>query len=730
MYDNPSLTRLFQQGLGIDTPEAMARMVQELAKAGQAQPALAELGRRLPRFMLMVADSHYQLQRDLAQRNASLEHSGAELRAANERLQREGEAQKSLLDTLRQSVNDLLASFGMPQLNAGDHKLLDLASLLSDLLLQREQSQTEVVRTRAQLFNAIDALNVGFVMYDESNRLVLLNQKMRALYSDIAHLLEPGVAYADVLRAIYLAYVVPLGDPPPFDEWLRVRLEQPRSSLRQDEVRLGELWMRTDDSRTEDGVTVCLRTDITLTRQLTGKLMSMTQQLTQARDAAEAASRSKSEFLANMSHEIRTPLNGIIGITELMQQTTLDAHQREYLGLVTTSGEALMAIINDILDVSKMEAGKLRIEAAPFSLRETLASSIRPLDLSARQKGLTLYTEVAADVPDALLGDAGRIRQVLINLVGNAIKFTEVGEVQVSVVQQELFLPSDVSQTQGLFDDTSAALAGQPLQLVFRVRDTGIGIALDKQQVVFESFSQADDSTTRRYGGTGLGLAICRRLVGMMGGELSLSSRLGQGSEFQFTLSLHTAPAQPLAQPLAPVEPAALSNATAPAGLSVLVVEDHPVNQRLAIGMLQRMGYQTTLAGNGQEALDILAKQRFDLVLMDMQMPVMDGLEATRRVRLREAGQQVLELQGHAHVPSNAGAGSSVASGLLGIDPLATGHMPIIAMTANAMDSDRDLCRSAGMDGYVSKPVRSATLAAEIARVMGQAVADKATMPG
>jgi signal transduction histidine kinase/CheY-like chemotaxis protein len=716
MYDNPALARLFQQGLGIDSPEAMARLVQQLAEAGQTQPALAELGRRLPRFMLMVADSHYQLQRDLAQRNASLEHSRAELQTANEQLQREGEAQQLLLDTLRHSVNDLLASFGMPRLNVGDHKLLDLASLLSDLLVQREQSQTEVIRTRAQLFNAIDALNVGFVMYDESNRLVLLNQKMRSLYADIAHLLEPGAAYADVLSAIYKAYVVPQGDPPPFDEWLRLRLEQERSSVRQDEVRLGERWMRADDSRTEDGVTVCLRTDVTLTRQLTSKLMSMTQQLTQARDAAEAASRSKSEFLANMSHEIRTPLNGIIGITELMQHTALDTQQREYLDLVTSSGEALMAIINDILDLSKMEAGKLRIEAAPFSLREALASSIRPLGLSARQKGLALHTDVAADVPDAVLGDAGRIRQVLINLVGNAIKFTEVGEVVVSVSQQELFLPSDLSQTQGLFDDAGTALTGQALQLVFRVRDTGIGIALDKQQVVFESFSQADDSTTRRYGGTGLGLAICRRLVGMMGGELSLKSQLGKGSEFQFTLSLHTAPSTASATAPTSVPPTAgdtkASPTSAPAALSVLVVEDHPVNQRLAIGLLQRMGHQPTLVGNGQEALDLLAKQRFDLVLMDMQMPVMDGLEATRRVRLREAEQRVRDLGAQAQASS--------------------GHLPIIAMTANAMDSDRALCREAGMDGYVSKPVRSAALVAEIARVMGQVAtdADRATMPG
>jgi two-component system, sensor histidine kinase and response regulator len=781
------LLRQLRRSVGIADESALAALLSAPVDAGN--PAWQAFGPGLGDFLERVSGSYEQYERDLALRTRSLEISSAELTAANDKLRHELKQREAAIHSLRQLISELLPQHGdnaAPAEPASDD-IAVLSRRIGELVRDIEQSR----RALANQKFALDQHAIVSIT-DAQGNITYANDKFCAI---------SGYARAELLGRNHRVIKSGLHPPSFFDHmW---------ASIASGEVWHGEICNRARNGHLywvnativplldEHGLPeqyIGIRTDISDRKAAEAIVL-------QAKDAAESASRAKSDFLANMSHEIRTPMNGIIGMTDLALDTDLSAEQREYLSIVKASSEALLTIINDILDFSKIEAGKLLVEDIPFNLHRLLGETVKSLALHAHEKSLELICEIPPEIPRHLLGDPGRIRQILVNLIGNAIKFTDHGEIAVHATLQQ--------SREGVAD------------IQISVRDTGIGISAEKQELIFESFTQEDSSTTRRYGGTGLGLSICRRLVELMGGSIGLESQLGVGSTFHFTLPLQLDP-QPQAdekialdltgrrvlivddnatnrrvlggllaawqiesasaesgaatlallrqtdrhfdaiildaqmpemdgyelarrllleypdlppmmmlsssamrgdaqrcreagiaayfsKPISGEELQAalgllLSGQEDTAGpgqpinrhslrerqrpLAILLVEDHPINQKLACGLLAKWGHRVTLAGNGSEALTHFAEEHFDLILMDLQMPVMGGLEATRRIRARERQQQL--------APT-----------------------PIIAMTAAAMDEDRAACLAAGMDDYVSKPIHIAAVLEKLAAIAG-----------
>ena len=533
-------------------------------------------------------------------------------------------------------------------------------------ITERKQTEEKLRSSERQLRAFIEGTPVCVSMFDREMRYLAASRRWTTDY---------GFGHSD-LTGLCLYDLIP--NLP--EKWR----ESHRRGMAGEKQHLGEdIWIRTDGSEQWVSSAVYPWNDpqgkvggIIVSAEDISERKQFEQQLQNAKHAAEAASQAKSTFLATMSHEIRTPLNGILGMTDLVLDTELNADQRENLSLVRFSADSLLTIINDILDFSKIEAGKLEIELIPFPLRESLQPILKTCAIRAQQKGLQFTFNAPAGVPDDVIGDPGRIRQVLLNLIGNAIKFTERGQIIVAV-------------------GSAFPVKGRVL-LHFGVKDTGIGIPPETQEKIFAPFSQADGTMARKYGGTGLGLAICVRLVEMMGGRIWLESAPQKGSVFHFTLDLALADERAKEAEQQGGLPGVMPQTQAALpdngetfngnGRTVLLVEDNAVNRTLAQRLLQKRGFSVSIAVDGKQAIAAVENAEFDVILMDIQMPEMDGFEATAEIR---KGQK------------NSGR-----------------RTPIIALTAHALKEDRDRCLSAGMDGYVTKPIRPIELFSAIRTVL------------
>ena len=523
-----------------------------------------------------------------------------------------------------------------------------------------ELKAREAARAQALLDDALASMAGGVAIWDADERLIQCNAAYRKVNRDIPGIVTIGTTLEASARTAMRAQFELLGEEAPADRVeasTAASLAIHRKSTGSLEFPVGPgAWTRLTASRIPTGGFVTLFTDISELRQRQSDLRRAARAAETARDEAEAANRAKSTFLATMSHEIRTPMNGVIGTAELLEREPLSERQKRLVGTVRTSAGALLRIIDDVLDFSKIEAGRMELEEAPFSLRALVEGTAETLSVQAGRKGLALAAVVAPGTPDLLSGDSTRVRQILFNLIGNAIKFTDSGEIRIAA-----------RQLSGKAEPEN----GKTIRLALSVTDTGIGMSAAQTARLFQPFVQADSSTTRRYGGTGLGLSIVRRLAELMGGEATVESTPGKGSTFTVTLDLGRTEATAAAP-----EPTA-SSIAAHAGLAgtVLAVDDYDINLEVLAGQFEILGIPLEVAADGIEALTKWREKPYALVLTDIHMPDMDGFELTRQIRAEET------LTGAGH------------------------RTPIVALTANALKGESDKCLAAGMDGYLTKPL-------------------------
>jgi two-component system sensor histidine kinase/response regulator len=773
------LERQLKRALGVDA-ENWPRLAEKLKDwADRAADEDAELARGLfglPELLERVSESYAQHERDLTLVRRSLDLSSTELSTANERLRQEARAMSQALATLQWTF-DALRQDAEDGGEARSGDLVSMAEKIVSLTREQERIRVALAKSEERFELAMRGANDGLWDYDLTSGKVYYSPRWQEMIghahgeigdgleewasrlhpddSDAAHaavqahlrgetphletvfrfrhgdghylwVLSRGLAvrdasgravrmvgtHTDITRRVELEHslaqfkraldehaIVSITDTQgnityanqrfceisgySREELLGRNHRMLKSGVHDESVyrelwaaiSRGETWVGELCNRARDGHLywvlatispvlgsdglpeqyIAIRADIS-------RMKEVERDLVKAKEAAESASQAKSEFLANMSHEIRTPMNGVLGMLALTLDTPLSAEQREYLDLARASADSLLHVINDILDFSKIEAGRMDIHPEAISLRELIDELGRLHETRCREKGLDFQVEVDPALPDRLLLDPVRVRQVLTNLLGNAFKFTTRGRIQLAVRR-----------------------LGYGIR--FAVRDTGIGIAKDKQAHVFEAFTQADGSITRRFGGTGLGLSISNRLVRLMGGLMGMESEAGAGSEFYFLL--------PICEPRTDERDAGQAEPGDDAerrALRILLAEDNLINQKLAVTLLSREGHRVDVVGDGMAALEAVSATPFDVVLMDMQMPVLDGVGATRAIRAREA------------------AGTRV---------------PIVALTANAYEEDRDICLAAGMDGFISKPFKRDELMKAIDQALEQATAPR-----